>query len=217
MANKQKKIIENNLEQIREELHLTKREMATLFKVNERMIYDYEHNETNLPIESAIYLSQEFNYSLDWIYNNKQNDYESDDDKEQTYDFRKKFDMVNYTEKECYSFLVDIRDYIHVADDFVKLSINKPYWEYMSKMYHINQENITEKEKSLKIARLNSKYVGSDMNEITWEITIPRSEFISKFQSVPYISDINYMPPTKKELEELNSFLTLLSLNNDLE
>ena len=70
MANKYKKIFKSNLLSIREELGYTQKQMAKKLKVDEKTIRNYEYFETNFPLESAIFLSKTYGYTLDWIYCN---------------------------------------------------------------------------------------------------------------------------------------------------
>ena len=69
MANKEKKIISNNLLKIREELNYTQQELGQILDVSERMICYYETGLSSLPIDKAVLIRKKWNYSLGWIYN----------------------------------------------------------------------------------------------------------------------------------------------------
>ena len=98
MANKEKKIISNNLLKIREELNYTQQELGQILDVSERMICYYETGLSSLPIDKAVLIRKKWNYSLDWIYNQ---------------DLSGKFHDVS---EETPDFLVDIRRFLKVSD-----------------------------------------------------------------------------------------------------
>jgi len=55
MTNKMKTIYPNNLLSIREQQHLTQKQMGEILGVGERMISNYETGVYNLPLDKAAY------------------------------------------------------------------------------------------------------------------------------------------------------------------
>lgn len=215
MANKTKEIIPNRLSEIRAELGYTQKQMGEILKVSAEMVQRYEHEESNLPIENAILLSQKLNYSLDWIYDN---DFVSFENEESHFNFRKKFDLINYSQEECNSFLVDIRDYLKISDDCIKFAVNNSYWEYMKNINKINNENITKNEKTIRKKQLNAEYYIDDFSNIVWEVSIPHEDFVSMLtfynKSFPFANDDHKLNPTTEQIKEFEDFILMLDSNN---
>ena len=132
MANKEKKIISNNLLKIREELNYTQQELGQILDVSERMICYYETGLSSLPIDKAVLIRKKWNYSLDWIYNQ---------------DLSGKFHDVS---EETPDFLVDIRRFLKVSDDKVVFSIPQDFWNYMSDLNEICHSTVSENERKRK-------------------------------------------------------------------
>lgn len=205
MANKEKKIIPNNLLKIRQELGYSQKELAAILNVSERMICNYETNESNLPPDKAILLSQKWNYSLDWIYCNKTSN--SD-----------KINIKNYSEEESFNFLVDIRDFLSCYQDKVKLSVSDTYWEYIKEVSKIKQSSQTSQEKKRKTSELNGLYKKNNNENITWEFSIDIEDFTSMIHfgnsSIPFVtcepnsSDIE----NKEKIKEIKDFFHSLTL-----
>lgn len=166
MANKIKDIIPNNLLKIREKLEYTQKDLSEILDVSERMICNYEIGESNLPIDKAVLLSQKYNYSLDWIYCNTQNDFV-------------KTEFENYTEEENKNFLVDIRNFITISDDKITFSINNSYWKYLNRVKEIKSSDRTSKEQIREISELNGIYKSNDNTNITMGLSFKISDFVS--------------------------------------
>lgn len=166
MPNKIKDIIPNNLLKIREELDYTQKEFAEILDVSERMICNYETGESTLPPDKAVFLSKKYNYSLDWIYCNTQND-------------SVKTEFENYTEEENKNFLVDIRNFITISDDKITFSINNSYWKYLNKVKKLKSSDRTSKERIREISELNGIYESNDNTNITMNLSLKISDFVS--------------------------------------
>lgn len=166
MANKIKDIIPNNLLKIREKLEYTQKDLSEILDVSERMICNYEIGESNLPIDKAVLLSQKYNYSLNWIYCNTQNDFV-------------KTEFENYTEEENKNFLVDIRNFITISDDKITFSINNSYWKYLNRVKEIKSSDRTSKEQIREISELNGIYKSNDNTNITMGLSFKISDFVS--------------------------------------
>lgn len=204
MSNKEKKIINNRVLEIREELGYTQAEFGKILEVSDRMICNYETGESNLPIDKAVLISEKYNYSLDWIYCNTE-----------------KTNNQNYTQKENLNFSVDIRDFVTYLDNQIIFSINNNYWEYLKSANTIINSNKTDNEKARKIRELNGSYKRNDNDYRAWEFSITADEFrsILKFnkKSIPYISQQKYNPhpPTEEQIKEVTDFLDLLTKDSE--
>lgn len=200
MANKVKEIIPTNLQKIREELGYTQKELGEILDVSERMICNYETNESTLPIDKAILIKEKWNYSLEWIY--KQND------------LPEKSHNVN---KENPNFLIDIRRFLKVSDDKVVFSIPQDFWNYMSDLNEICYSTVSENEKKRKIAELNGSYTKDNKTNIFKECSIDKEAFINMIclgdVSVPYGCEEDkkeYPEPNDEKIKEVTDFLELL-------
>lgn len=211
MANKEKEIISTNLLAIREEQGYSQKELASILGVSERMICNYETNVSNLPPDKALLLAKKWNYSLDWIYCNTNNNLD-------------RINLKNYSEEECIKFLVDIRHFIICSDDKIKLSINKSYWEYINKVNEIRHSNRTSQEKKREIAQLNGSYRLDDNTNISLEFSTDINNFISMMNfgnghSCIYASE-NPKPLTQlseEQIIEARNFLNILTNITDSE
>lgn len=203
MANKIKEIYPNNLLKIREELGYSQAEMGKILDVSERMICNYETEESNLPIDKAILLSEKYNYSLDWIYQRKKthnNTYASSEHPE-----------------ESDKFVMDIRNLISYSDGMYHFAIPDNCRRYISEIYSILTSNKTDNEKKRLKAELNGKYNNTNKGDVIWRISIPAdkiSSYIHFGESfIPYAfseNDSDY-EPTEEQMASAISFLNELS------
>ncbi len=203
MANKIKDIIPNNLLKIREKHGYTQKEMSEILDVSERMICNYEIGESNLPIDKAVLLSKKYNYSLDWIYCNTQNNFD-------------KIKFENYSEEENKNFLVDIRKFITISDNKITFSINNSYWKYLKKLKDIKNSYKTSKEQIREISELNGMYKSNDNTNITMNLSFAISDFVSmiNFDNSSYVccfdNDSNKDDITEDNIKEVTDFLKSL-------
>lgn len=211
MSNKEKEIISTNLLAIREEQGYSQKELGSILGVGERMICNYETNVSNLPLDKALFISKKWNYSLDWIYCNTDNN--SD-----------RINLKNYSEEECIKFLVDIRDFFICSDDKITLSINNSYWEYINKVNEIRHSNRTAQEKAREIAQLNGSYQIVDKTNISWKFSTDISNFISMMNfgqdsCCIFASDnpMNSTSISEEQIKEASDFLNLLINTTDNE
>lgn len=199
MANKIKEIYSNNLLKIREELGYTQAEMGKILDVSERMIYNYETEESNLPIDKAILLSKKYNYSLDWIYGI---------DKTHTNNI-----SVHENALQINKFVVDLRDFISFSDNKLHFNIPDNYWNYISELNAILSSNKTDNEKKRLKAELDGEYKKLNKNKIVWRVSIPADEIHSYIHSsskfIPFVD--SHAPsenePSEEQLAKAISFL----------
>ena len=199
MANKEKKIISNNLLKIREELNYTQQELGQILDVSERMICYYETGLSSLPIDKAVLIRKKWNYSLDWIYNQ---------------DLSGKFHDVS---EETPDFLVDIRRFLKVSDDKVVFSIPQDFWNYMSDLNEICHSTVSENERKRKIVELNGSYTKDNKTNIFKECSIDKEAFINMIclGDVPVLYSCEedkkeYPEPSDEKMKEVIDFLELL-------
>ena len=198
MANKIKKIYPNNLLKIRETLGYSQEEMGKILDVSERMICNYETNESNLPIDKAILLSNKYNYSLDWIY-----------------DIKKTSNIDSSTEhpEELDKFVMDIRNFISFSDGMYHFVIPDNCRKYAKEIYEIFSSNKTDNEKKRLKAELNGKYNNINKGDVIWRISIPVKEIFSYIHFgesfIPYAitEDNSNYEPTEEQLESAITFL----------
>jgi len=211
MSNKEKEIISTNLLAIREEKGYSQKELASILGVSERMICNYETNFSNLPPDKALLLAKKWNYSLDWIYCNTDNNLD-------------RINLKNYSKEECIKFLVDIRDFFICSDDKITLSINNSYWEYINKVNEIKHSSKTPQEKKREIAQLNGSYQIVDKTNISWKYSTNISNFISMINfgqdsCCIFASDnpANSTSISEEQIKEATDFLNLLTNTTDNE
>ncbi len=200
MPNKKKEIISTNLAILREKLGYTQKDLADILSVDVKMIRNYEEDISNLPIDKAIFLSKKYNFSLDWIYKNTQNNSEIQY-------------LKNYSEEERTNFLVDIRDFVIFSDNKIKLRINNSYWEYIKKLNEIKHSDKTQRRQKSEIAELNGSYKMNDNSYITWEFSID----IDKFKSIIFDSCVfacdnstNMSKPSEEDIKNAENFIQSL-------
>lgn len=207
MANKYKKIYENNLQTIREELGYTQKRMGEIFKVSEKTIRNYEYFEQNFPLESAMYLSKTYGYTLDWIYKNSG---------------KKTFNSENNPEtnmpKEISKFVIDIRDFISRSDNNIHFTIPDYYWIFIKQYNQISSSNLSNYEKKRELAKIEANYKNKKTEGLCYRFSIPESEFSSFLHFddsfIPY-ADTNIISdakcePTDEQKQEVMSFLDSL-------
>lgn len=200
MANKYKKIYKSNLQIIREELGYTQKQMGEKLKVNEKTIRNYEYFETNFPLESAMYLSKTYGYSLDWIYRNST---------------KNKFDSDNDSSKQISKFIIDIRDFISRSDGNIHITIPNYYWNYIKQRNMISSSNLSDYEEKREIAKLEASYKCNNYENLCYRFSIPELDFLSFMHFddsfIPYvdsdiISDDEY-EATDEQKQEVMKFL----------
>jgi len=202
MGNKYKKIIKTNIQIIREELGYTQKEMGEKLKVGEKTIRNYEYFESNLPLESSLYLSKKFGYSLDWIYRNSTN---------------KMNDSEIIEGKRISNFIVDIRDFISRSDEQIHISIPDYYMNYIKQRNALLSSNLSDYEKKRECAKLDAS-LKKNTKSFYYRFTIPESEFLSFLHIdnsfIPYVdSDIESgedFEPTEEQKQEAMAFLDSL-------
>lgn len=205
MANKEKKIIPTNLLKIREELNYSQKELGGYLGVSERMVCNYETGESNLPIDKAIFISEKWNYSLNWIYCNC--------------DFSE-IQMNSYKEKP--NFLEDIRHFFKLEGNQVVFSVPQYYWDYMFILNKINSSMATDNEKKRKIAELNASYRNANKTGISMEYSIEKDKFVSMIclgdNFHPFASEnqpCDNFETSEEKKQEVLSFLKLITSQND--
>ena len=202
MANKPKEIIKNNLLEIREGLGYTQKEMGELLDVSERMICNYETGEANLPIDKAIRLSKEFNYSLDWIYCNSE---KQDKNNHSGFD-------ISQTDK----FIVDLREFITFSNNMLHIGVKDSYWKYIRDVNSISSAQKPEREKKLEKARLDGAYKIDTNKDVVWRVSIPKGDIMSYItidsNFIPYVDNDDYIgiEPTSEQKAEAEEFLKSL-------
>lgn len=159
MANKIKRIIPNNLLQIRTSLGYTQEKMGEILEVGVRTICNYEIGATNLPPDKAMTLYEEYGYSFDYIYAN-----------------------VKESNSERDAFLIDIRDLIVLRDDKIYFKIPDSYWNYLYKLSEINNSIDTNQSKKNKKLELDAKYI-DDSNNHSYSVLFSKEEFLHGFLS----------------------------------
>lgn len=210
MANKEKTIIPNKLLKIREELGYSQKEIGEILGVSDRMICNYETGENNLPIDKAVFISQKWNYDLNWIYNKDTKD--------------KISTIISYPKEENTNFLVDIRDFINKKDNTISFSIPEYYWIYIRNINEIRNSSRSEQEKKRAIAQLNDAYKIDDKNNLFWECSFDIDTFISMIhfgENSSCIYSSNETSDTKdvteKQIKEVTDFLISLTTTNSEE
>lgn len=199
MANKIKEIYPNNLLKIREELGYSQAEMGKILNVSERMICNYETEESNLPIDKAILLSEKYSYSLDWIYR------------------RKKTQDSNVHSEELDKFTIDIRDFISYSEGMYHFAIPDNCRKYIKEIYSIFSSNKTDNEKKRLRAELNGKYNNTNKGGIIWRISIPADEISSyihfgeSFTPYAFFENDSDYEPTEEQIASAISFLNELT------
>lgn len=208
MKNTQK----NNFHIIMQEQNICPKQMAKKLGVTLKTIENYN---TNLPIKTAMKLSKEYGYTLDWIYCNS--------------NIKKLHpNHLSLSEPKApnSSPLIDVRKYVFRFDEEIFFAIPDNYWKYMIQLDIINSSNYTSKVKASKIDFLNAKYNEAKPNDLYHCFSIPVSNLSTFFnfngKFVPY-ADINTTngttlddifpsrsEPTKKEKEEVTSFIEAL-------
>lgn len=202
MANKEKIIIPNKLLKIREELGYSQKEIGEILGVSDRMICNYETGENNLPIDKAVFISQKWNYDLNWIYDQ--------DTKNKT------FTSGSYPKEENTNFLVDIRDFINKKNNTISFSIPEYYWVYIININEIRNSSRSEKEKKRAITQLNGAYKVDDKNNLFLECSFDIDTFISMLHfggtSCIYATDNTegLQEVSDEQIEEVQSFLNSL-------
>lgn len=203
MANKIKEIYPNNLLKIRETLGYSQIEMGKILDVSERMICNYETGESNLPIDKAILLSNKYNYSLDWIYQQKKTPNITSASNEHPVELDK--------------FIMDIRYFISYSEGMYHFAIPDNCRNYINEIYSIFSSNKTDNEKKRLKAELDGKYNNINKGNVIWRISIPADEICSYIHFgtsfIPYAfteNDYDY-EPTKEQIESAVSFLTELT------
>jgi len=196
MSNKPKKISKNNLQKIREELRYTQKQMGEKLGVSEKTIRNYEYFETDFPIESALYLSKHYNYTLDWIYCNS--------------DIPKKQSTSTNNETSFPKFIVDIRDFISYSNGMIHLTIPNYYWNYINERNSITSSKDSIFEKRREIAKLEAKYDAKIPQGHCWRFSISASEFNSFVRVndsfIPYADSISEeIEPSEEDLAKITS------------
>lgn len=206
MPNKKKDIIPTKLTQIRTRLKYTQEELGQLLGISKKMVQEIEQEKFNLSLDKAITLSQKFNYSLDWIYGNEKNKEMQDK-------------LKNYSEEECLSFLVDIRDFLVFSENSIKLHINNSYWQYIKKISEIKNSDKTMRRQKSEIAELNGSYNAEDKTDIVWEVSIDVDKFISLMNwgnsstLFAFEDSREFPPPSEEQKKEAEDFIQLLLEN----
>ena len=198
MANKYKEVFPNNLFKIREELGYTQKQMGEKLKVCEKTIRNYETYETNFPLEKAMYLSKEFNYTLDWIYCNA--------------DKMKKHTLGNDSESSFPKYNIDIRDFISYSNGMVHFTIPNYYWDYIKTRNAITSSNRSLFEKKREIAKLEAKFKAKKPEGQCRRFSLLETNFSSYIhfdeKFIPYAdaeSQEKYVP-TDEQVAEFQSF-----------
>lgn len=106
---------------LRENLGLTQKELGEILGVSERMVCNYETEETTLPLDKAMILSKKYNYTLDWIYCHPANS--------------SNVSPAVHTEKEHPKFFVDIREFISYSNNSLHFTFPDYYMEYIRFLY----------------------------------------------------------------------------------
>lgn len=142
MANKCKKKVGNNVLRIREQLGYTQKQFGEILGISERMICNYETNESNLAPDIALTISKKWGYSLDYIYCDILEEPINKEQKQKRY----------ITDKTIFD--VDIRDFIACSNDKITIQMDKAYWDYILEVNNIKMSNQTDDEKYRMIAEL---------------------------------------------------------------
>ena len=194
MANKEKKIIPNNLLKIREELGYTQKELGEILDVSERMVCNYETEQSNIPIDKAILIKEKWNYSQ-----------------------RNLLEKSSIEKEDTTNFRVDIRRFLKVSDDKVVFSIPQDFWNYMSDLNEICHSTVSENERKRKIAELNGSYTKDNKTNIFNECSIDKEAFINMIclGDVPVLYGCEedkkeYPEPSDEKTKEVMDFLELL-------
>lgn len=204
MANKYKKIYKTNLQIIREELGYSQKQMGEKLNVTPKTIRNYEYFETNFPLESAIFLSQKYGYTLDWIYRNSE---------------QKKSNAENTLNakhsKDISKFLIDIRDFISRSNGNIHFTIPNYYWDFMKRYNEITSSNLTNFEKKRELSKIEAAYTSKKPEGFCYRFSIQESEFVTRLHFdddfIPYV-DSNVLThsncePTEEQKQEIMSFL----------
>lgn len=198
-----------NLLKLREEFKLTQKELGEILGVSERMICNYETGEITLPIDKAIFLCQQYNYTLDWIYC-------------APIDCKSAADNLDKV-KEYPKFIVDIRDFLSYSNGAVFFSIPNYYWEYMQERNAIAASKSTDGDKRRQIAELNGAYKVKENEQRYWRFNISAENFLSylRFDSkfIPFSDNgsSSSKEPSKEQIEEITVFIeSLADVNNEL-
>lgn len=193
MANKRKKVVETNLQKIREDLGLNQKEMGDKLGVTGKTIRNYEYYVTNLPVQSAMELAITYGYSLDWIY---------------IFSSLKKTHSTENTKPKFITdqFIVDIRDFISFSNETVHFSIPDYYWNYIKQRNAIFSSNLFDIEKKRKIMELNASYESISNENFYYRFSIPKSEFMSYLhfdnEFTPYLDSDTFSSEEHEATEE---------------
>lgn len=206
MIRKPKSSCQNNLANIRDDLGYTQKQMGEILGVSERMIQKYESNQYNLPIEKAFFLSNEYNYSLDWIYCNRK-------------------PYINKEYIPCFQcennkFVMDIRNFITCSNDLIHIVIPDNYWNYIKKLNKVMSSNISNEEKNREKKKLSKIFL--ENNNKNWKFSVDINQFCSYLifddKETPFVDDNNIKKKkvTKSQIKEAEKFLKeLLETDNN--
>lgn len=205
MAYKYREAYKHNLQEIRNELGYTQKEMGDVLGVTGRMISYYETNYKDFPLDRAFILAREYNYSLDYIYAMEPPTNEH---------------TITNGEKLDEQYIVDIRDFISRSNDEIHITIPEYYWTYIRERNSLQSSRNSKDEKKRAIAKLEANYTPNNANGLYRRFSISITEFLSylKFDKkfIPY-SDFDSddktskkIVPTEEEKAEVMNFLDSL-------
>lgn len=206
MSKKPESSCQNNLANIRDDLGYTQKQMGEILGVSTRMIQKYESYQYNLPIEKAIFLSNKYNYSLDWIYCNRD-------------PYRNK-EYIPCYQCENNKFVMDIRNFITRSNDLIHIVIPDNYWNYIKKLNKVMSSNISNVEKNIEKKKLSEKFL--ENNNKNWKFSIDYKKFYSYLifddKEIPFVDDDNIKKKkvTESQIKEAEKFLNeLLETDNN--
>lgn len=206
MIKKPKSPCQNNLANIRDDLGYTQKQMGEILGVSERMIQKYESNQYNLPIEKAVYLSNAYNYSLDWIYC-KRKPHEN-----------KKY--IPCFQCENNKFVMDILNFITCSNDLIHIVIPDNYWNYIKDLNKVMSSNISNDEKNREKKKLSKIFL--ENNNKIWKFSVDINQFCSYLifddKEIPFVDAANIKKEkvTESQIKEAKKFLKeLLETDNN--